>query len=50
VHQVKLDAKPMKNAQQWIEEYRRVWEGSLDRLDDYLKQLQTTEKKHDRKK
>ena len=49
VHQLKLEAKPMKNAQQWIEEYRRFWEQSLDRLDDYLKQ-QTTEKKHDHKK
>jgi DNA-binding transcriptional ArsR family regulator len=49
VHQLKLEAKPLKNAQQWIEEYRRFWEESLDRLDDYLKQVQTTEKKHDRK-
>src|SRR6267154_552529 len=38
VHQLKLEAKPMKNAQQWIEEYRRFWEQNLDRLDDYLKQ------------
>jgi DNA-binding transcriptional ArsR family regulator len=50
VHQMKLDAEPLKQASQWIEEYRRFWEQSLDRLDDYLKQLQATEKKHDRKK
>lgn len=50
VHQLKLEAKPMKDAQQWIEEYRRFWERNLDRLDDYLKQLQTREKQHDRKK
>ena len=39
----------MKQASQWIEEYRRFWEGSLDRLDEYLKKLQTKEKKHERK-
>jgi DNA-binding transcriptional ArsR family regulator len=47
VHQLKLEAKPMKNAQQWIEEYRRFWEKNLDRLDNYLNQLQTKETKHD---
>jgi DNA-binding transcriptional ArsR family regulator len=50
VHQLNLEAAPMKQASLWIEEYRRFWEKSLDRLDDYLKQLQTTKKKHDRKK
>jgi DNA-binding transcriptional ArsR family regulator len=50
VHQLKLNARPMRNAQLWIEEYRRFWEENLDRLDVYLKQLQTTEKKHDGKK
>jgi DNA-binding transcriptional ArsR family regulator len=50
VHQLKLEAKPMKDAQQWIETYRRFWEENLDRLDDYLKQLQASEKNHDLKK
>ena len=50
VHQLKLEAKPMQNAQQWIEEYRRFWEQNLDRLEDYLKQQQATEKKDDHKK
>jgi DNA-binding transcriptional ArsR family regulator len=36
VHELKLEAFPMKKAAQWIEEYRRFWEGSLDRLADYL--------------
>ena len=36
VHELKLEALPMKKAAQWIEEYRRFWEGSLDRLADYL--------------
>jgi DNA-binding transcriptional ArsR family regulator len=44
VHRLKLDAKPMQQAQAWIEEYRKFWEASFDRLDEYLKQLQTKEK------
>jgi len=43
VHSLKLQAAPMKQASQWIEDYRRFWEESLDRLDEYLKQLQTKE-------
>ncbi len=50
VHSLKLEAAPMKQASRWIEEYRRFWEGSLDRLDDYLKELQDKEKIHERKK
>jgi DNA-binding transcriptional ArsR family regulator len=45
VHSLKLQAAPMKQASQWIEEYRKFWEESFDRLDEYLKQLQTKEKK-----
>ena len=36
VHQLKLEAAPMRQASQWIEEYRKFWEGSLDRLAEYL--------------
>ena len=43
VHSLKLETKPMQQAQAWIEEYRKFWEASFDRLDDYLKQLQTKE-------
>ena len=43
VHRLKLEAAPMRQAQQWIEEYRRFWEDSFDRLDAYLKKLQTKE-------
>jgi len=44
VHSLKLEAKPMQQAQAWIEEYRKFWEESFDRLDEYLKHLQTKEK------
>jgi len=44
VHSLKLQTEPMQQAQAWIEEYRKFWEGSFDRLDEYLKQLQAREK------
>jgi DNA-binding transcriptional ArsR family regulator len=51
----RLKARPLKQAVDWLEHYRRHWEESLDRLDDYLKKLQTTPPAtkgniHDRKK
>jgi hypothetical protein len=49
LYQLKLAAGPRKNARQWIEEYRRFWEESLDRLGNHLKQQQMVEKKHERK-
>lgn len=36
----KLEAQPLQEAMGWIEQYRQMWEARLDRLDDYLKQLQ----------
>jgi len=35
-----LRAAPMKEAVDWIAQYRRHWEESLDRLDEYLQELQ----------
>jgi DNA-binding transcriptional ArsR family regulator len=40
----KLKAAPLKEASGWIEEYRRHWEQSFDRLEDYLRVLQAKEK------
>jgi DNA-binding transcriptional ArsR family regulator len=37
----KLRAKPLKEAASWIDRYRTFWEESFDRLDDYLKELQS---------
>ena len=39
-----LDARPLKDVSQWAEQYRAVWEGRFDRMDDYLNQLQTNAK------
>ncbi|MHB8728702.1 MAG: ArsR/SmtB family transcription factor [Sulfuricaulis sp.] len=46
----RLEAAPLKGVSDWVEEYRRFWEQSLDRLDDYLKELKAREKKRGRKK
>ena len=45
VHRLNLEAAPMQQASQWIEEYRRFWEESFDRLGEYLKVLQAKEEK-----
>jgi DNA-binding transcriptional ArsR family regulator len=45
----RLEAAPLKEAADWVGEYRRFWEQSFDRLDDYLRELKKKEKKHGRK-
>jgi DNA-binding transcriptional ArsR family regulator len=37
----RLEAGPLKGAAEFLERYRRFWEESFDRLDDYLRELQT---------
>ncbi|HRI83363.1 MAG TPA: metalloregulator ArsR/SmtB family transcription factor [Opitutaceae bacterium] len=47
----RIQAAPLKEAVDWIGQYRRHWEERLDRLDDYLQQLQAKENPpHDRAK
>ena len=45
-----IKAEPLKYAMDWIEQYRQFWEERLDRLDDYLHELQTQEKQDDQQK
>ncbi len=46
-----LRAGPLsKEVADWVEHYRRFWDESLERLDEYLHELQAKEKKHGRKK
>jgi DNA-binding transcriptional ArsR family regulator len=40
-----LQAAPLKEATDWMEQYRQFWEQSFDRLDDYLQKLQATSTK-----
>ena len=46
----RLEARPLKHAADWLEHYRRFWEQSFDRLEDYLRELKKKEKKHGRSK
>ena len=41
----RLEAGPLKDAAEWLEHYRHFWEESLDRLDDYLGELQGKEER-----
>ena len=43
----RLKPAPLKDAADWLEHYRRFWEESLDRLDDYLRELQNKKEKTD---
>src|SRR3954466_6674917 len=45
VHEMQLDARPLKKAAQWVEQYRKFWEGSLDRLAEYLEKTDPKGKK-----
>ena len=41
----RLEPGPLKEAASWIEEYRRFWEESLDRLDAYLREIRAARTK-----
>jgi DNA-binding transcriptional ArsR family regulator len=36
----RLAAGPLKDAADWLDHYRRFWDESFDRLEDYLRELQ----------
>ena len=40
----KLKAEPLRQAAGWLDEYRRFWEESFDRLDEYLQRVQAQQK------
>ena len=46
----RLEARPLKDASDWIQNYRQFWEQSFDRLDEYLLVMKSKEKKNARKK
>jgi len=43
----KLQAVPLKEVADWVEQYRQNWEESFDKLDAYLKTIQREEKDSD---
>jgi DNA-binding transcriptional ArsR family regulator len=46
----RLKAKPLKEVADWLEHYRVFWSESLDRLDEYLHEMQTDHKPYNHKK
>ena len=44
----RLEPEPLKEASDWLQEYRRCWEERLDRLDEYLQELQGKERTGER--
>lgn len=43
-----LEAKPLKEVDDWISAYRAMWEESFDRLDKYLTEIQAKKKRRGR--
>jgi DNA-binding transcriptional ArsR family regulator len=41
----RLSAGPLRDVADWVEHYRRFWTESFDRLDDYLHEVQKSQKK-----
>jgi DNA-binding transcriptional ArsR family regulator len=42
----RLEASPLKDVSDWVAHYRKFFDESFDRLDDYLEELKKKEKKH----
>ncbi len=41
----RIDAAALREVDDWLDRYRRMWEARLDRLDDYLRELQAKDRK-----
>jgi DNA-binding transcriptional ArsR family regulator len=46
----RIEPRRLKEVDDWLDAYRRMWDERLDRLDDYLQKLQGRKKSHGRKK
>lgn len=46
----RIEAQPLAEANLWLENYRKIWEGNFDRLDDLLDELKAEKTKPGRKK
>ena len=45
----RIQGTALRDVDEWLAHYRRFWEESFDRLDDYLRKLQAKERKRGRK-
>ncbi|PJZ65824.1 ArsR family transcriptional regulator [Leptospira wolffii] len=43
----RLEVGPLQEASAWIDRYRKLWEDRLDRLEDYLRELQKKENQNE---
>jgi len=43
----RIHAEPLKQATDWIEQYRKHWDDKFDRLEEYLKEIQSKDKSND---
>jgi DNA-binding transcriptional ArsR family regulator len=46
----RLEAAPLKEVAEWAENYRRFWDESYKRLDEYLQHMKEKEKTHGHRK
>jgi DNA-binding transcriptional ArsR family regulator len=44
----RLEGQPLRDVADWMEQYRRFWDESFDRLDDYLQAIQKEKKDDER--
>lgn len=42
-----LDAKPLREASDWVGQYRKFWEANLDSLEEYLRELQAKQQQQE---
>jgi DNA-binding transcriptional ArsR family regulator len=50
VRTCRIEPMALTSAEEWLQSQRASWEARLDRLGEYLKELQAKEKKHGRKR
>ena len=43
----RIEGQPLAEANKWLEEYRRIWEGNFQRLDELLDELKTDAEKRE---
>jgi DNA-binding transcriptional ArsR family regulator len=42
----RLQAKPLQEVARWADKYRRFWDASFERLDEYLQTMKARERNH----
>ena len=46
----RLEAEPLRDVSDWVEQYRRFWEERFDRLDEYLLELKRREQEREQRR